>query len=254
MRSQQGIGTILILIAIVLASVIAAYLLIQTADQLKTKAMNLQREHEQMIVDRVLIKEVKGVVGDCGGEQCVTYLLIKLMLAPGANPLDLRKLLMSFTTNDMALQGITYVPPEDLYQYSDKNSLVIVHNLVLDDNVSPYPACRATLINVMNELATFGYDYAYDIAFLAEALDPFSDSGDVRSGTFYTALWTDCYDKGDTQMLLPNQEIIVFYKPKRPLNPSEPFTIEFGTAQGYSTAMELLVPRGFEGRVVTIYP
>ena len=257
MRAQQGIGTILILIAIVLASIIAAFLLIQTADQLRTKALTLQKQHERMIMDRILIKEVKGVVGYCGDHQCVTYLLIKAMLAPGADPVDLRKLIMSFTTNDVSLQGIRYVPPEDLYSEfnSDKNTLIIIHNLILDENVSPYPACRATLINVMNELARFGFKNAYDIAFVAQALDPFDqNSTDIRIGTYYTALWTDCYGKGDTYTLLPNQEIIIFYRPKYPLQASEPFTIELGTAQGYPTTKDLITPRGFEGKVVDIYP
>ena len=250
MKAQQGIGTILILISVVLASVIAAFLLIQTADQLRTKALNIQKEHERLLMDRVIIKEVKGITDDCGGEQCIRYVTIRLMLAPGSNPLDLTKVLFSFITPDSALQGIKYVPPEDLYELNqDKVELNIIHNAIMGDrNFSPYSSCRATLLHIMERLGT------YDIAEIVRALDPFEESNNPKIGTFFTALWTDCYDKGDTRSLLRDQEIIIFYRPKYPLFPSEEFSIEIGSPQGYSVSKDLMVPRGFEGKVVTIFP
>ncbi len=260
MRAQQGIGTILILIAVVLAGVIAAVLLIQTADQLRTKALTLQKEHEQMMIDRVMIKEVQGIVDTTKSPQCVKYILMKVMLAPGSNPLDLRKVIMSFVTTDIALQGIKYVPPEELYTYSESgdpeqgdlnyvNIIILDSNLYSDPVMLENPACRATLLNVMEKLNNYSIDY------IAAVLDPFApDTNNPKAGSFYTALWTDCYEKGDTTMLLPNQEILVFYRPKRCLLPSELFTVELGHAQGYSEVKKLMVPRGFEGKVVTIFP
>ena len=250
MKAQQGIGTILILIAIVLASVIAAFLLIQTADQLRTKALTLQREHERLLMDRVIVKEVDGVTGDCNGEQCVRYIIIRAMLAPGSNPLDLTKALFSFITSDIAMQGIRYVPPEDLYTYDENDTnLIIIHNVIIGDtNYSSYPACRASLLHIMDSLGV------YDISKIAEALDPFLGTNDPRTGSIFTALWTDCYDKGDTRSLLKDQEIMIFYRPKRPLYPSEEFSIEIGSPQGYSESKDLMVPRGFEGKVVKIFP
>lgn len=255
MRGQQGIGTILILISVVLAAVIAAVLLIQTADQLRTKALNLQKQHEQLLMDRVIIKEIDGVVFGCGNEQCINYLLIKVSLAPGSDPFDLTKTLLGYTDPNVALEGIRYVAPEDLiYEFNvsgdpENTDLIRVHNLILDENISPYPACRATLMKVMQTINN------YDIAYVAKVLDPFPlDSNDPRVGSFYTVLWTDCYDQGDTRSLLQNQEIIIFYRPKYPIHPSGQFAISIGIPQGYTEKKTLVAPRGFEGKIVTIYP
>ncbi len=263
MRGQQGIGTILILIAIVLAAVIASVLIIQSANELKTQALNVQKEHESLLMDRLIIKEVDGVTAICDGNPCITHLILTVSLAPGASPFDLRKTYMSVVTDDYALEGVRYVKPEDLYYEfnvpddPERPELAVVTITIQDENSGKSLACRAELINIMRSLAQHGYPDAYDITHVAHVLDPYPlDLTTVPPdlGTFYTVLWTDCGGKGDTQTLLPDQEIKIFYRLRKPLAPSSDFTLKIGLPQGTPTTMELRVPRGFQGKLVTIYP
>ncbi len=256
MEGQSGIGTILVMIAIILTAVVVAILLVQTADELRVKARSIQKEQERMLLDRVMIKEVKGVTNICGSERCVTHLLIKAALYPGSNPMNLEKTTLSVITEDEALEGIRYVKPEDLpTEFSDvngdpeRNELIIIADYISNGDSPPQPACRATLINAMRRLNRYSLDY------ITYVMDPFPpNSSDPRIGSFYTVLWTDCYDKGDTVSLLRDQEIMIFYRLRSPLYPASSITLEMGHAQGYKESKELMLPRGFEGKIVKIFP
>ena len=262
MQGQQGIGTILILIAIVLAAVIASVLVIQSANQLKTEALNIQKQHVSLLTDRIVIKSVEGVANICNTENgknpCITHLIITASLAQGSSPFDLRKTYMSVVTNDYALEGIRYIKPERLYYEfnvpndPERNELGALTVIIQNGS-----ACEAELVNVMRKLASYGYADAFDITHIAYVLDPFPlelNTIPPDLGTFYTALWTDCGGKGDTQTLLPNQEIKIFYRLREPLYPSDTFTLKIGLPQGVATTLNLEVPRGFEGKLVQIYP
>ncbi len=255
-RGQQGIGSIIILIAIVLASALVAVLFVQLTDQMRTKAYMLQKEQESALLDRIVVEEVRGVVSRCGTDECITHLIITVSAGGGSNPINLEKLFLRYITEDVAMEGIVYVPPEDLFPlYVGRSEVDYLEELnriseyINNGTEPPQKACRATLRNVGKELGIFNIDL------ISRILDPFTDdTTDPEAGTIYTVLWVDCAEKGDTQSLLPGQKINIFYRVKEPIYPNERFTLGFGYSKGFTIPYELVAPSGFNSKVVRIYP
>ncbi len=238
MRAQQGIGSILLLIAIIVVAVIVAVLFIQTAQELKNTASTVTKQQQQTLLDRLTVREVTGVSGNCGGEKCVTGLIIRVTLATGSNPIDLRKTVLIFSSRD-AEAVAKYVPPEELYELNGTTDLNTLANHV--NGYSGEPACAVELMEVMNLWGTSSMVDVYDR--LEDALDE----------SRYTALWLVCDEKGDTRSLLTEQEILVFYKLPSPLFAGDDFKLKFLVPQGTSYTGMFYVPRGFEGKTVDIY-
>jgi flagellin FlaB len=91
-RSQVGIGTLIVFIAMVLVAAIAAGVLINTAGFLQTESEETGKQSSEQVTDRVAVISESGIVGnsqdtDAGSE--VETLEIAVKRAPGAGDIDL---------------------------------------------------------------------------------------------------------------------------------------------------------------------
>ncbi len=98
MRGDIGIATLILFIVIVLIATIAAVILLQTANAVKTQAQQTSEESQARIAQRISADQVILVVDTNTLSQLrkVRYIWIAVRTAVGSGPVDLRDVTLTF--------------------------------------------------------------------------------------------------------------------------------------------------------------
>ena len=111
-RSQVGIGTLIVFIAMVLVAAIAAGVLINTAGFLQTSAEDTGEETQEQVTDRVQILSEVGTVNE-GDPNEVDTVELTVAKAPGAGDINLEELTIHWLGPDESGTLIADPDPED---------------------------------------------------------------------------------------------------------------------------------------------
>jgi flagellin-like protein len=86
-RGQVGIGTLIIFIALVLVSAVAAGVLIDTSGQLESRASDTGQDAQAQVSNQIDVVSATGVASD--GTDGVEMITLVVKKSPGSDPIDL---------------------------------------------------------------------------------------------------------------------------------------------------------------------
>jgi archaellin len=95
-RAEIGIGTMIVFIATILVSAVAAGVLINTAQKLQAKSQQTGNEATQNVASALNVIRVDGILKVAGGD--IDQIDLTVQLASGADPVDLSKLVILVDT------------------------------------------------------------------------------------------------------------------------------------------------------------
>jgi flagellin FlaB len=101
-RAEIGIGTMIVFIATILVSAVAAGVLINTSQKLQAKSQQTGNEATQNVASALNVIRVDGILKTAGGD--IDQLDLTVQLASGADPVDLNKLVILVDTADGQVQ------------------------------------------------------------------------------------------------------------------------------------------------------
>lgn len=103
MRAQTGIGTLILMIAMILVAAVAAGVLIQTASSLQSKALATGSKASEAVATAV---SVQAIVGNVSGPE-VNHFTVSIRLAPGSSAIKFNETSVEVALSDAA-QDYTY--------------------------------------------------------------------------------------------------------------------------------------------------
>jgi flagellin FlaB len=101
-RAEIGIGTMIVFIATILVSAVAAGVLINTSQKLQAKSQQTGNEATQNVASALNVIRVDGILKTAGGD--IDQLDLTVQLASGADPVDLSKLVALVDTGAAQIQ------------------------------------------------------------------------------------------------------------------------------------------------------
>lgn len=96
-RAQVGIGTMIVFIASVLVAAIAAAVLLDVSGSLQERSSRTGMEATQQVSSNLVVKSISGERTATTSTDPLETLLIRVQLAPGANQLDLKQLIIEIS-------------------------------------------------------------------------------------------------------------------------------------------------------------
>ena len=99
-KSAQGVGTLIIFIALILVAAIASAVIIQTSSSLQSKSLDTGRETQEKILSTI---DVISVYGQDASDSILNqddFFTVRLKLGPGSEPIDLTRVIISLDTED----------------------------------------------------------------------------------------------------------------------------------------------------------
>ena len=259
MRGQTGIGTIIILIAIILAAVVVAIVLLQITDSLRGQALLANRQAQQRMSSNIQILDVQAVVYKEGntGDYAAYYLLFHVAPAVGAQDIDLKKVILSYSSNDVAIPGVTFVKLTDvlntnaaLIQYATSTFGSDAPTKAANLTANVTGACSATAYNIMTNLGTYNWLEVAPFIAPVHNIDYNSIPNPVtldyminhRDPSRFTALWEYCNNKDDIGTLSDGQTAYILYPLPTPAHSSDHIHVELHVTDGWSAPMDLVIP------------
>lgn len=118
-KAEMGIGTLIIFIAMILVSAIAAGVLIRTSQSLQSKALDTgQRSKNQVSTNlqMLLLSIEDGSVGNS-----VDRFYLKMKLAPASDPISFNKMLLEFSLSDVDVDMV-YNSSKTCAEVNESNS------------------------------------------------------------------------------------------------------------------------------------
>ena len=97
-KSAQGIGTLIIFIALILVAAIAATVIVQTSSSLQSRSLDVGKETESKILSRVEIVDVYAEDASDGELNQNDSFTVGLKLGSGGEPVDLEKMIIKLDT------------------------------------------------------------------------------------------------------------------------------------------------------------
>jgi flagellin-like protein len=104
-RGQVGIGTLIIFIALVLVSAVAAGVLIDTSGQLESRASDTGQDAQAQVSNQIDVVSATGVDSDSSGGVDEIRLVVKK--SPGSDPIDLQDATIQYQSGS-SVQTLTY--------------------------------------------------------------------------------------------------------------------------------------------------
>jgi flagellin-like protein len=103
-RGQVGIGTLIIFIALVLVSAVAAGVLIDTSGQLESRASDTGEDAQAQVSNQI---DVVSATGETDGSSDVESITLIVKKSPGSDPIDLTEATIQYTSasNSATLTG-----------------------------------------------------------------------------------------------------------------------------------------------------
>ena len=101
-KSAQGIGTLIIFIALILVAAIAASVIVQTSSSLQSRSLDVGKETENKVLSRVEIIDVYVKDTSDGEINSNDVFLISLKLISGGEPIDLQKMIVKLDTGSFS--------------------------------------------------------------------------------------------------------------------------------------------------------
>jgi flagellin FlaB len=99
-RGSQGIGTLIIFIALILVAAVAAGVLIQTASSLQSKSLDVGRQSQEKITTDIDIVQVfVSDTTDGAINTSIDNITIVVRLGSGSNPIKLSDLIIKYDTS-----------------------------------------------------------------------------------------------------------------------------------------------------------
>lgn len=99
-RAQVGIGTMIVFIASVLVAAIAAAVLLDVSGNLQERSSRTGKEATQQVSSNLVVKSISGERTLTTAADPLETLLIRVQLAPGANQLDLKQLIVEISDGE----------------------------------------------------------------------------------------------------------------------------------------------------------
>ena len=99
-RAQVGIGTLIVIIAMVLVAAIAAGVLVNTAGFLQATAEDTGQESVDQVTERIEVVNEHATVGADNGDKFVANLTLTVGLASGADATDLNATTIKYVSED----------------------------------------------------------------------------------------------------------------------------------------------------------
>ncbi len=259
MRGQTGIGTIIILIAIILAAVVVAIVLLQITDSLRGQALLANRQAQQRMASNIQILDVQAVVYKDGnsGNYAAYYLLFHVSPAVGAQDIDLKKVILSYSSDNVAIPGVTFTPITDII---NTNAALIQYATGVFGSDAPTKAanltanvkgaCSATAYTIMTSLGTYNWLEVAPFISPVHNIDYNSVPNPVtldyminhRDPSRFTAIWEYCNGKDDVSTLSDGQTAYILYALPVPAHSSDHVHVELHVTDGWSAPMDLVIP------------
>jgi len=258
-RGQTGIGTIIVLIALILAAVVVAIVLLQITDSLRGQALLANRQAQQKMASNLQILGVQGVVykENNTGDYAVYYLLIHVSPAVGAQDIDLKKVILSYTSDNVAIPGVQFDKITDVL---NTNATFISYatdvfgsdagNKAAKLTQDVTGACSATAYRIMTDLGTYNW---LDVAPFVGPIHNYDLNNmpnpvtlqymiDHRDPSRFTVIWEYCNGKDDVSTLSDGQTAYIIYALPVPAQSSDHIHIEVHVTGGWSAPMDLVIP------------
>jgi flagellin FlaB len=125
-RGAQGIGTLIIFIALILVAAVAAGVLIQTASSLQSKSLDVGRQSQEKITSDIEVVQVFAddtSDGDITGANQGDNITLVVRLGSGSNEIKLSDLILKLDTSS-GTQTLTHV--SGAYSTTEYNTSYIV--------------------------------------------------------------------------------------------------------------------------------
>ena len=107
-KGAQGIGTLIIFIALILVAAVAAGVLIQTASSLQSKSLDVGRQSQEKITTDIEVVQVyANDTADGAINGSIDYLTLVARLGSGSSPVKLDDLLVKYDSSSGS-QTVTY--------------------------------------------------------------------------------------------------------------------------------------------------
>lgn len=107
-KGAQGVGTLIIFIALILVAAVAAGVLIQTASSLQSKALDVGRQSQQKITTDIEVVQLYGQdARDHALNGSVDNLSVVVRLGSGSSPVKLNDMIIKYDTPSGS-QTVTY--------------------------------------------------------------------------------------------------------------------------------------------------
>jgi flagellin-like protein len=104
-RGQVGIGTLIIFIALVLVSAVAAGVLIDTSGQLESRASDTGQDAQAQVSNQIDVVSATGV--DTNGNDGVEKIRLVVKKSPGSDPIDLTDATIQYQS-DSSVETLAY--------------------------------------------------------------------------------------------------------------------------------------------------
>ena len=96
-KSEMGVGTLIVFIAMLLVAAVAAGVLIQTVGSLQERATTTGQQAQEQIVTNAEVVEISATDGRTNA---LTDFHQRMRLSPGSEPMQLDEVVLTFTTED----------------------------------------------------------------------------------------------------------------------------------------------------------
>jgi flagellin-like protein len=128
-RGQVGIGTLIIFIALVLVSAVAAGVLIDTSGQLESRASDTGEDAQAQVSNQI---DVVSATAETDGSSQVDSVTLVIKKSPGSDPIDLEEATIQYTAGSSSATLTDNSSEVSITDLSD--SAVSGDAAVLDDN------------------------------------------------------------------------------------------------------------------------
>ncbi len=120
-KGISGIGTLIIFIALIITSAVAAIVLLGTAESLQSQATSTGKQSEKQVSSQLLITQVIGIIKNT---TTINKFRIVLRPAPGSSNIYLKNTFLTFSDGSTIRTGIIFDDPLDDTPYENIQSSV----------------------------------------------------------------------------------------------------------------------------------